>query len=189
MVPSRIPLAIVAAVGRNGAIGRRGGLPWTMPGDLARFRALTIGKPVIMGRLTLEAIGRVLPGRESIVVTRSRLSPAPRLWVAGDEAEALRLARERARAMGADEVILAGGATLFASMMAGVERLRMTFVDLAPEADVFFPPIDDAVWREEAAVVAPRHPGDDAACRFVDFVRRSPEDLAPADCSRRHPPI
>jgi dihydrofolate reductase len=168
-----VPLVIAAAVGRNGAIGRGNRLPWSMPGDLAHFREITMGKPMIMGRLTFESVGCVLPGRESIVVTRSgQVSAAPGLFLAENPQEALRLGRERAAAMGAAEVVLVGGAQLFAALMPSVQRLRLTFVDLAPSADVFFPAVDPAVWREEARHVPARHPGDEAPCVFVDFVRR-----------------
>jgi dihydrofolate reductase len=170
-----LPLTAVAAVGRNGAIGKDNRLPWSMPSDLAHFRVCTMGKPMIMGRLTFEAIGRALAGRESIVVTRSAgLSPQPGVWVADDPEQALALAQERAAAMGAPEVVLAGGATLFESMMPIVDRLRISVIDLAPAADTFFPPIDPAIWREASRVIAPRHPKDDAACVFVDYVRRDP---------------
>ena len=170
-----LTLTAVAAVGRNGAIGKGNRLPWSMPSDLAHFRRCTMGKPMIMGRLTFEAIGRALPGRESIVVTRSPgLSPQPGVWVAGSPEQALALARERAGAMGVDDIVLAGGATLFDRMMPIVDRLRMSFIDLAPAADTFFPPIDPAIWREEGRVIAPRQPQDEAACVFVDYVRRDP---------------
>jgi dihydrofolate reductase len=170
-----LPLTAVAAVGSNGAIGKGNRLPWTMPSDLAHFRLCTMGKPMIMGRLTFEAIGRALPGRESIVVTRAAgLLPQPGVWVADSPEQALALAQQRAEAMGADEVVLAGGATLFTSMMPIIDRLRMTFIDLAPAADTFFPPIDPAIWQEESRVIAPRDPKDEAACVFVDYLRRDP---------------
>ena len=146
-----IPLVIAAAIARNGAIGRDNRLPWSMPGDLAHFRAITMGKPMIMGRLTFESIGRVLPGRESIVVTRAgRAGPAPGLFHAESPEEAVALGQERAAAMGADEIMLVGGAQLFTALMPQVRRLRLTLIDLEPEADIFFPAIDSAVWREAA---------------------------------------
>jgi dihydrofolate reductase len=169
----KLPLIAVVAVGRNGAIGQGNRLPWSVPSDLAHFKACTMGKPMIMGRLTFEAIGRALPGRESIVVTRSHdFMPAPDVWQAKNPDEALALAQQRASAMGADAVILAGGATLFDHMMPIIDRLRVTFIDLAPEADTFFPSIDPAIWREETRVLAPRQPKDEAACVFVDYARR-----------------
>ena len=170
-----LPLVIVVAVGRNGAIGRAGALPWTMPGDLARFRALTMGTPMIMGRRTFESIGRALPGRESIVVSRDPTSPVPRgVFRAPDPERALALAEEHAPAMGAHAISLIGGASLFAALMPRVTRLHVTIIDLAPEADTFFPPIDPAVWREVSRTIPPRHPGDEAGCVFVDYVRASP---------------
>ena len=171
--PTHLPLAVVAAVGRNGAIGRDNKLPWSIPSDLAHFRARTMGKPMIMGRLTFEAVGRALPGRETIVVTR-RVSPLPKgVWSVGDPDEALVLGRKRAVAMGADEVVLAGGAALFASMMGVTDRLHMSFIDLAPIADTFFPAIDPAIWREVSRTAAPRRAADEAGCTFVSYVRHT----------------
>ena len=166
------PLAIVVAVGRNGAIGRDGKLPWAMPGDLARFRDLTMGTPMIMGRRTFDSIGQALPGRESIVVSRdpALALPAGVFHAAGPEA-ALILAVERAAAMGAASISLIGGAGLFETMMPRVERLHITYVDLAPAADTFFPAIDWASWRETSRFVPPRHARDEAPCVFVDYAR------------------
>ena len=167
------PLAIVVAVARNGAIGRDGRLPWTMPGDLTHFRALTMGTPMIMGRRTFESIGRPLPGRDSIVVTGNAAFAVPAgVFVVGDPAAAVALAETRAATMGAAAISLIGGATLFSTMLPLVERLHVTVVDLAPEADTFFPPIDPAVWCETSRVSPSRDPGDEAACVFVDYARR-----------------
>ena len=169
----RFPLAIVAAVGRNGAIGQGGSLPWHLPGDLARFKALTMGKPMIMGRRTFESIGRALPGRESIVVSRDAGLALPAdVHLARTPEAALDLAAARAKHMGADEISLIGGATLFDLLIGATDRLYMTFVDLAPPADTFFPQIDAAVWRETSRRTPPRHPDDQAACVFVDYLRR-----------------
>jgi dihydrofolate reductase len=169
---ARTPLAAVVAVGRNGAIGRDGGLPWTMPGDLARFRDLTMGTPMIMGRRTFESIGKALPGRESIVVTRDPALALPEgVLRTADPETALAIGRERARAIGAPAITLIGGATLFAAMMTRVDRLHLTVVDLAPDADTFFPTLDPAAWREVSRHVPPRHPRDEAACVFVDYER------------------
>ena len=172
--PTSIPLVIVAAIGRNGAIGRDNALPWSMPSDLAHFRESTMGRPMIMGRRTHESIGRVLPGRESIVVTRSTGLAAMRdPWIVETPQAALALARVRAAALNADAATLIGGASLFSSMMDVVDRLDLTIVDLAPEADTFFPPIDPALWREVARVTPPRGARDEAGCDFVTYVRRS----------------
>ncbi len=169
----RVPLAIVAAVGRNGGIGQGGTLPWRMPGDLARFRDLTMGKPMIMGRRTFESIGRALPGRESIVVSQNAALPLPSgVHRAASTDGAMILAEARATAMRAGEISLIGGATLFETMMDQTDRLYMTFVELDTPADTFFPAIDPAVWREVSRYVPDPHPKDEAACVFVDYVRR-----------------
>ena len=108
----RRPLVIVAAVARNGAIGRDNALPWTMPSDLARFRALTMGCPMIMGRRTWESIGRNLPGRESVVVSRGLLDLPSGAHAAADPATALAFAAQRADALDASAIALIGGAGL-----------------------------------------------------------------------------
>ncbi len=168
------PLAIVAAVGRNGAIGRDNALPWSVPSDLAHFRACTMGKPMIMGRRTFEAIGRALPDRETIVVTRrADLALPAGVWRAADPEAAYDLGQARAAAMGADEVVLAGGAALFETMMARTDRLHMSFIDLAPAADAFFPPIDPTIWHEVSRTVPARASGDEAGCAFVGYARRA----------------
>ncbi len=171
--PPRPPLAAVVAVGRNGAIGHAGGLPWTMPSDLAHFRELTLGTPMIMGRRTFASIGRALPGRESVVVSGDPgFVPPPGVHLARSPDAALTLARGRAAAMGAGAITLIGGATLYAALMDETERFHLTLVDLAPPADTFFPALDEAVWREVGRVTPQRRPNDEAACVFIDYMRR-----------------
>jgi dihydrofolate reductase len=166
------PLAAVIAIGRNGAIGRDNALPWTMPSDLARFRALTMGKPMIMGRRTFEAIGRPLPGRDSIVVSRRPLPGLPaRVFAAGDPDAALALARARAAALGASEITLIGGAGLFAAMADHLDRLHLTIVDLRPDADTFLDRPDPYVWREVARERPVRDPRDESDCVVLTFER------------------
>lgn len=174
---SHPPLAAVVAVARNGVIGRAGALPWQMPGDLARFRALTMGKPMIMGRRTFDSIGRALPGRESIVVTRRPLAPAQAVFPASSPEAALALAKVRAAAMGAGEISLIGGAALFDALLPRTTRLYLTEVDLEPAGDTFFPAVDPAEWREIERVRPARHPGDEAPCVFLTLERR----LLPSD--------
>src|SRR6201996_6394068 len=104
-----VPLVLIAAVARNGVIGANGGLPWRLSSDLKRFKALTLGKPLVMGRKTFESIGRALPGRETIVVTRDPEFAPSGVLVAHGLAAALDLAANRASALGADAIIIAGG--------------------------------------------------------------------------------
>ncbi|VTZ52334.1 Dihydrofolate reductase type 3 [Methylocella tundrae] len=168
-----VPLALVAAIGQNGVIGADDRLPFRLPSDLKRFRALTWGKPLLMGRKTFESIGRPLPGRETIIVTRGLefSVAASGVHVAYDLDEALALAQRRAEAMGADEVILAGGGDLYGALLAHVDRMYLTLVDLAPPGDVRFPHIDWSEWVERARIRPPPHPADEASFAFVEFQR------------------
>lgn len=140
-------VTIVVAVGTNGVIGRDGGMPWPRTGDMRQFKELTWGHPVVMGRATFESIGRPLPGRTSVVLTR-RADWDPGhdgVLVAHDLREALR----RAATLD-DEVFLVGGAQVYAEALeAGlVDRMVVTHVPLAPDGDAFLDPVDPQVWRE-----------------------------------------
>lgn len=174
------PIAIVAAIAANGVIGRDNRTPWHLPSDMAHFRALTLGKPLLMGRKTYESIGRPLPGRSTIVLSRSAnfgansAVPAD-VRVVCDIDAALDLAKAKAQALQADEIILAGGAELFALLIDRVARLHLTLVELSPAGDTYFPSIDWPHWRELRRQAHPPQKGDDAAFTFLDFERR---DLA-----------
>jgi dihydrofolate reductase len=176
--PARVPLAIVAAIAENGVIGDGRGLPWHLPSDLQHFRKVTMGKPLLMGRKTFESIGRVLPGRETIVVTRDRtFHPSPgdgqtTIHVTHDLEAALALAEARAREMGAEEIILAGGGNLYESLIGHAERMHLTFVDIAPAGAVIFPKIDWSKWLEVSRVRPRPSAKDEATFAFVDFDRR-----------------
>jgi dihydrofolate reductase len=177
--PARTPLAIVAAIGENGVIGDGRGLPWHLPSDLKHFRGITMGKPLLMGRKTFESIGCALPGRETIIVTRDRAFNPSRgggqtkaIHVAHELEAALALAQELAQAMGAEEVILAGGGNLYESLIGHAERMHLTFVDAAPRGAVSFPEIDWSNWLEVSRVRPRPSAKDEATFAFVDFDRR-----------------
>ncbi|MDX1374093.1 MAG: dihydrofolate reductase [Burkholderiales bacterium] len=157
---ARPRLCLVAALASNGVIGARGGLPWRLPEDLKRFKALTLGHPIIMGRRTWESIGRALPGRRNIVVTRRRDFTAPGAEVAGSLEDAL------ARCADADVVFVIGGAELYAAALPIADALEFTEIDAAFEGDTRFPAYARAAWRE---VRRERHRRADGL-RF-DFVR------------------
>ena len=137
-------VSLVAAVGRNGVIGRDGGLPWPRTGDQVHFKALTLDHVLVMGRRTYESIGRPLPRRTSVVVTRQpNWSGADGVLVAHDIASALEVA-----AAVDDEVFVVGGAEVYAATLPYADRLVLTEVDQEPEGDTFFPSYDRSAWRE-----------------------------------------
>ena len=166
------PLVLVAAVARNGIIGANGGIPWRLSSDLKRFKALTWGKPLVMGRKTFDSIGRALPGRETIVVTRDSGFAPPGVFVAHGVDRALDLANERARVMGAGEIIIAGGAEIYAQTIEQASRLFITEVALDAEGEARFPLIDPLQWREVRRETGDRGPRDDADFAFVEYERR-----------------
>ena len=138
-------VTIVVAIGDNGVIGRDGDLPWAPTGDLAHFKALTMGHPMIMGRTTFESIGRPLPGRTSIVLTRDGSWTSPGVQVAGDLPSALATA-----ATLDDEVFLIGGAQVYAEALATgvVDRMVVTRVYQSPDGDAWFPDVEWSAWPE-----------------------------------------
>ena len=162
-------LVIVAAVARNGVIGGENRLLWRLSSDLQRFKALTLGKPMLMGRKTFESIGKPLPGRETIVLTRDAAWSHPGVATAPDLEAGLAIAAEKAAAMGAHEIIVAGGADLYAQTIGMARRLYLTDVDLAPNGDAFFPAIDTGRWREVRREAHPAGPKDETGFVFVDY--------------------
>ncbi|MFA0809880.1 dihydrofolate reductase [Microbulbifer epialgicus] len=142
-----ISIALIAAVARNGAIGKDNGLPWRLSGDLQFFKRTTMGKPVVMGRKTYESIGRPLPGRANIVITRNKDWQADGVEVVDSLEAALDLARERAAQTGAKELMVIGGAQIYRQALPLAARLYVTEVDTEVEGDAFFPEIDGS-WVE-----------------------------------------
>src|SRR5690606_14486745 len=148
----------VVAMGENRAIGKDGGMPWHMPADLAYFKHVTMGKPMIMGRKTFEAIGRPLPGRDNIVITRDRDWKAPGAIVVHDVATALDIATSGATARGVHEIAVIGGGSVYAELMDRVDILYVTELHARFDADTWFPEIDPAQWVQ---VSRESHAADD----------------------------
>ncbi|MGX1306661.1 dihydrofolate reductase [Amorphus suaedae] len=170
----RRPVVMVAAVSENGVIGRDNKLPWRLSSDLKRFKALTIGKPMIMGRKTWDSIGQPLPGRRSIVVSRELKFVAPGAAVAASLSDAFVLARDAAIEMDANEIVVVGGAQIYAAAMDDADRLEITEVHCQMDGDARFPEIKPAKWRETARVEMPAGEKDDHAMTFVTYERRPP---------------
>lgn len=138
-------VTIVAAIARNRVIGSKNRLPWRLPDDLSRFRRLTLGKPVIMGRKTFDSIGRPLSERRNIVLTRASAWASDGVVVARSFDEALTFA---AAWGGAGEAMVIGGAEIYAQALPLAHRLELTEVELDPEGDALFPDFDRDAWRE-----------------------------------------
>lgn len=161
-------IALIAALDRRHAIGRDNDLPWRLPDDLKRFKALTLGKPVLMGRKTAQSLGRALPGRRNLVLTRSGAVPFDGMQAVTSLDEALRIAAEG----GAQELCVIGGGEVYALCFARATHLHLTQVDTeVAGADAFFPAFDASQWR---VVARERHEADARhafAFEFVDYER------------------
>jgi dihydrofolate reductase len=169
--PPRIAIVLFAAVAENGVIGRDNALPWRLKSDLQRFRALTMGKPVVMGRKTYLSIGKPLSGRTNIVVSRDAAFAVPGVAVAADLEAALAVARGDGLRRGADAIVVIGGTDIFVQTMPLADRLDITLVHARPAGDTHFPPIDPKVWREIERSEHPAGPQDDASFAHIAYVR------------------
>jgi dihydrofolate reductase len=165
-------ISLICAVARNGVIGRDNKLLWRLKSDLRHFRDLTTGKPVIMGRKTFESIGRPLPNRDNIVVTRDKAFAPDGIIVAHSLEEAFRRAAECAATRGVTEIMVAGGGDIYAQTLEQARTLYITEVDLDQEGDAVFPKIDRAIWKETSRKPHPKGPDDEAAFAFVTYTRR-----------------
>ena len=158
---------------RNGVIGKDGTLPWRLKTDLANFRAVTMGKPVIMGRKTWESLPKKpLPGRTNIVLSRDGSFEAKGAVVCDNFSEALSIAREQAAEDGAGEVCVIGGASLFELALARAQRIYLTEVDAEVEGDVTLSPIDESRWTEVRSQDHPAGEGDEHAFKIRVLERR-----------------
>ena len=165
-------IALVVAVAENGVIGRGGELPWRLPSDLKRFRQLTLGKPMIMGRKTYQSIGRPLDGRDSIVLSGRREGYPAGVHVAASIKEALALAARLAGARGVEEVAVIGGEKVFAAALPFAERIYLTLVHGNPAGDRFISPFCPDTWREVAREAMRRRSDDEFAADFLVLERR-----------------
>jgi dihydrofolate reductase len=167
-------IVLIAAVAENGVIGAGGAMPWRLKSDMARFKALTSGKPVVMGRKTFASIGRPLPGRTNIVVTRDLGFLAGGVVVTHSLDDALAIATGDALRRFATEIAIIGGAEIYAQWMDRADRLEITEVHARPEGDTRFAAIDLTSWEEVARVRKPAGPGDSADFSYVTYRRRQP---------------
>ena len=171
-------IVLVAAIGENNVIGRGGQLPWHIRSDLQHFKKLTINRPVVMGRHTYESIGKPLPDRTNIVITRDLSLHAPGTQIATSIDAALAAARNDAKQRNVEEIMVIGGSDIFDETMKIATRLEITHVHAAPEGDRFFPAIDPAVWQRTSLQEHPAGKGDDHAFATAVYVRRYSADVA-----------
>jgi dihydrofolate reductase len=164
-------VAFVVAMAENGVIGRDGQLPWRMPTDLKRFRRLTLGKPVIMGRKTYVSIGRPLDQRDNIVITRQPGFTAPGVQVVASAPAALELGLSLAAARGTDEIAVIGGAEVFRALLPWAERVYLTLVHAHPEGDIVLAAFDPPQWRETTREPMQQAERDQFAADFIVLER------------------
>ncbi len=167
-----LTLSLIVAVADNGVIGRAGKLPWRLGSDLKRFRRLTMGHPLIMGRNTFESIGRPLDGRDSIVVTRGKLPPdRDGLYFAPSLENAIERAKARAAARGVGEIFAIGGASLFVEVLPLAQRIYLTRVHGSPDGDVYWNPQFGSAWAEGPRDEQPSSAKDEFAVTNVILER------------------
>jgi len=164
-------IIFVVAIAENGVIGAGGAIPWRQKSDMARFKALTIGKPVIMGRKTFESLRRPLPGRTNIVITRDAAYRAAGAVVTTSAADAEAVARGDALRRSVTEIAVIGGAEIYRQWLDRADRLEITEVHARPEGDTHFG-IDTAKWEETARIRHPAGPDDSADFSYVTYRRR-----------------
>jgi dihydrofolate reductase len=173
-------IVLVVAVADNGVIGSRGALPWRLKSDIQRFKAITTGKPVVMGRKTFASIGRPLPGRTNIVVTRDANFRARGVVVTNSFTGARAVALGDALRRLAPDIAVIGGAEIYEQWMDIADRLEVTEVHARPDGDTYFAAIDAASWEEVARMRNPAGPDDSADFSYVTYRRRKPHQLRSA---------
>jgi len=164
-------IVLIVAVAENGVIGADGAIPWRLKSDMRRLKALTLDKPVVMGRKTFASIGKPLPKRTNIVVTRDKDFRAAGAVVANSSADARAIAMGDALRRFATEIAVIGGAEIYAQWMDSADRLEITEVHARPEGDTRFAEIDAKAWEEVARVRNPAGPDDSAEFSYVTYRR------------------
>ncbi len=171
---ARVPLAIVVAVSRNGVIGRDGDMPWKLSTDLKRFKAMTLGKPMIVGRKTLDSYGgKPLPGRPHVVVTRDMTRQIEGVQIAGSLREAIDKAQAIALDIGADEIGILGGGQIYRQAIDVADVLYITHVEAdIPDGDTVFPDIDSEIFEKVSEEAVPAGEKDNYPTRFAVYRRK-----------------
>jgi dihydrofolate reductase len=170
---SGVQKVIVVAVGENGVIGAENDLPWRLPTDLKHFKSLTLGKPMIMGRKTFESIGKPLPGRTTIILTRDESYKVEGCLIAHNVDMALRLGEQTAADMGANEIAIVGGAQVYQLLLPHTDKIELTRVMASPVGDAVFPDLGTE-WRLQNSQLVTKTEKDSADMRFESYFRQKP---------------
>ncbi len=160
------------AVADNGVIGKDNDMPWHVSSDLKRFKALTMGKPLLMGRRTFESIGRPLPGRANVVITRDETFSAKGILIASSIENAMEICEQDADVKGVDEIAVIGGGSIYKALWDRADRLYVTHVHAEPEGDTFVPDIDEQVWKQISKDETVQGERDSAPMTFAIYERR-----------------
>ncbi len=163
-------ISLIVAKADNQVIGCDNRLPWHIPAELKHFKAKTLGKPIVMGRKTFESLGRVLPGRPHVVISRQALSLPPQCHLAGSVTAALHQAQQLTQE-GADEVVVIGGAEIYRQAMELADTLYVTEVHIKPEGDAYFPEINPQQWQETERTLVPATAESAIAYSIVTYQR------------------
>ena len=167
-----IKIAMIAGVAENGVIGSDQTIPWRIPSDFGYFKKTTLGKPIVMGRKQYETVGKPLPGRTNIVVTRQKGYQPEGVLVFTSVDDALAEAEKIAAADGVEEVMIIGGGEIYALLMERADRLYISHIDLLPQGDIRFPAIDPAIWAVVDLPEVEPNPKDEATYRVKVYERR-----------------
>lgn len=165
-------VALIVAMAENQVIGAAGDMPWRLPSDMKRFRRITMGKPIIMGRKTFQSIGKPLDGRVNIIITRDEGFAPGGVVIAHSAEEAMAIARAEAERLGVTEIIIGGGGELYRQLLPLADRLYVTHVAASPQGDTTFPAIDPALFGIESEEPVSRTERDSADARFVVYRRK-----------------
>lgn len=159
-------ISLIAAMDRNRLIGNKNQLPWHLPADFAHFKSVTMGKPILMGRKTYESIGKPLPGRTNIVLSRNPETHFEGVTCVSSFEEAV------AAVPDVEEIMIIGGSTIYQMLLPVANRLYITYVDAEFEGDAWFPKIDECIWEEKASEMHLADEKNAYSCRFVTFERK-----------------
>jgi dihydrofolate reductase len=170
-----LEIVLIVAAAENGVIGRGNDIPWRLKADQQRFKAITIGKPIVMGRKTFVSLRRPLPGRTNIVVTRDPNFAATGAVVTRSVADALAVAKGDALRRSVTEIAVIGGAEIYAATMSAADRLEVTEVHAEIDGDAVFPAIDPSVWQETDRSRNGAAAGDTTDYSYVTYRRRTPQ--------------